>query len=496
MIKIFKEIARTIATNVTRLPVRDNLGRVDLSQPSVFGVNNNPLLTGKPDNTRRYIDDAFSVNSTVYAITTAIARKFGSIPVHVYRKTSDDAMKQYKAASDYALRSGDPLAFSKAIKLRAKALTPVPESDSLYKLIHRPNPLQGASSFFENLMLFKLVTGAGVVWANRPTGKEPFELWILPSQDIYILVDNFQYMLPSGYRLQVNYISDLPLEDVLYWKYANLRWDTMGSHLYGLSPLKAAMLDVDDDQAGKKASLMLKENQGAKGVIYRNDPVQLSPEQRDRLKQTINENVNGKYNKGRVEISNVGLGYINLGMTSEDMGVIQSRSITKEDLANVFQFPIPLLSGAQMTLANYETAVRALVTQCTMPEWASLRDDLNNWLPPMYGPNTGYWVEPDFGQLPEMQKNLREMGIFVKSIWQLSPNQVLDYLGFESDPDNEAMNAVYIPSGYTKIDDVFNGAADMGAGTDMLNDQNFNDYNNSGSGDASAQDSGTNDQNT
>lgn len=469
---LLKAIAQTIASNVSRLPTRNNA----IQGTDAFAVNN-AVLVGQPDNTNTYIKQGYNVNSTVYSIVSQLARKFGSIPVAGYKKIDDSAAVDYKAMSDLAFQTGDFRLLSKALKIKKKALQVLPEKSKVTKLLRRPNPLQGGSAFWENLMGFKLLTGAGVCWANRPTNKEPYELWVLPTQDIVIIVDNLQYLIPSGYQLQVNYISDLDAADVLYWKYWNPNWDTMGNHLYGQAPLKAAMLDVKDDNAGKVASITLKENQGAKGVIYRDGPETISPDQRDSIKNKINENVNGKYNRGRVEVANVPLGYINLGMTAEDMGVIQSRGLTKEDLCNVFQFPVPLLSSKEMTLSNYETALRALVTQCTMPEWCGLRDDLNAWLTPMFG-DSSLWIEPDFSLLPELQKNMKDLSMAVKNIWQLTPNQALDYLGFETNPTDEAMNRVYIPSGYSLLDDVANGAADMGATTDALSAAGMNDYNN------------------
>lgn len=467
---LLKAISQTIASNVSRLPTRNDTIR----GADAFAINA-AVLVGQPDNTNTYIKQAFNVNSTVYSIVTQLARKFGSIPVHCYKKVDDAAAKEYKELSDLAFQTADFRVLAKALKIKKKALKLLPENNKIVQLLKRPNPLQGGASFFENLMGMKLLTGAGTAWANRPTGKEPFELWILPTQDIVIIVDNLQYLIPSGYQLQVNYISDLAAEDVLYWKYWNPNWDTMGSHLYGQAPLKAGMLDVKDDNFGKTASITLKENQGAKGVIYRNGNETISPDQRDSIKNKINENVNGKYNRGRVEVANVPLGYINLGMTAEDMGVIQSRNMTKEDLCGIFQFPIPLLSGQYTTRANYETALLALVTQCTMPEWCGLRDELNNWLIPMFGDNS-LWIEPDFSLLPELQKNMKDLSIAVKNIWQLTPNQALDYLGFETNPNDEAMNKVYIPSGYSVLEDVANGAADMGPTTDMLMQNNLNDY--------------------
>lgn len=434
-----------------------------VGSPNYFLINGQ--FVGSADNMETFVRKGFLGNSTVYSIVTAQARKFGSIPVLVYRKTKDrDSFKAYKYYSDKGQ-------WRKAFRYRKKALEPAGDTE-LAKLLERPNPMQGQSAFFENLLGFKLLTGAGTAWANRPLpDRPPLELWCLPTQDIVIIVQDRDYLIPAGYQLQVNYIANLRKADVLYWKYFNPQWSTNGSHLYGLPPLRSGMLDVDIDNLAKTAQGTLLDNQGAKGVLFRKGVEMISPEERDAIKFKINENINGRKNLGRIEVANTELGYLNLGMNSTDMGIVDVRNMTKEDICNVFHHPKDLLAGSDATYQNYETAERVLA-KIICGEWCGLRDELNPWLTPMY-PGENLWIEPDFTLMPELQRDVNITSQVVQRLWQLTPNQALEYMGLTdyTDEDDPAMNQRYIPTSYQLLSDVAIPAEDI----DMQGIEDYND---------------------
>lgn len=466
-VPIRRQPGNNLMNQIGRL-VQQNLTRGGISRlPSVYESNLllvNGTYVGQADNTSNYIDNAFLVNSTVYSVVTYIARKFASIPVGVYRKTRDQkAFREYK----YYIDNGQ---HHKALQLQKKALEPA-EDTELAKILLRPNPLQGTSAFFENLIGFKLITGAGTAWANRPVpGGKPAEFWCLPSDDIVIIVEDEQYLVPSGYQLQTNYVVNLRKEDILYWKYFNPQWTTTGSHLYGLAPLRAGILTLQENQNAKNASNSLLYNQGAKGIVYNKGAQDMPIDERDGLKRRFNEFVNGRENLGRVEVANTDLGYINLGMNSLDMGITgpnSIRSVSKEDICNIFHFPAVLLSQDTSAYNNYETAIKALMMNTIVPEWCSLRDDFNAWVKPMY-PGQDLWIEPDFSVVAELQKDLNKLSEVPSRIWAMTPNQQLEFMGMTDymEPENQSMNKRYIPQNMMLLDDVANGPQDL---TDDIN---------------------------
>jgi HK97 family phage portal protein len=433
-------------------------------------------LVSNLQNTEEYIRNGYMGNAVVYSIISFAARKFGSVPPYVYEIINEAEFKRYKALTP----AGMPIrkeAITEALRARKKALRVV-ESHPLVDLLKRPNPTQGTSAFFENLIGFKLITGAGTAWANRgddPKG-EPLELWCLPTQDITIVVDREDYLVPAGYQLQSGYIANLRKEDVLYWKYWNPDWNVSGSHLYGLAPLKAGSMVATERSKADKTSATMMQNQGSKGVLFTKGQEGMSIEQRDRLEDRLDQEVNGIRNTGRVALANTELGYIDLGRSSQDLGLETVKRMSKEDLCGVFGVPFVLFDNSKATYDNIEKAMKGFVTNKIIPEWCGLRDDLNAWLRPMFKGSGNLWVEPDFSAIPEMQEDLEKQASAVMKIWALTPNQVLDYLGWERREDDPAMDKVYIPSNLVPLDELNIPADDNTDTTEKLLQQGLNDY--------------------
>ncbi|WP_343692775.1 phage portal protein [Chitinophaga sp.] len=427
-------------------------------------------------NTRDYVQNGYSGNAVVYSIISFAARKFATVPVYLYQVQDEASFKRYKAL----LGSGQPTtkaAIAEALKVRKKALKAV-ESHPLIDLLKRPNPTQGGAAFLENLYGFKLITGAGTAWANRGGQEdgEPLELWCLPSQDITIKCQRPDFLVPVGYVLNDGYIANLRKEDVLYWKYWNPNWSTNGAHLYGLAPLKAGAMVANERAKADRTSATMMQNQGSKGVLFGKGDKGMSTEQRDKLQDRIDEEVNGGKNAGRVALANTDLGYIDLGRSSSDLGLESAKRLSKEDLCNVFGVPLVILDPSNSTLANLESSMKSFVTNKIIPEWCGLRDDLNAWLIPMYKSSGKLWLEPDFSALPEMQEDLEKQVNALSKLWQLTPNQVLDHLGWETNKNDENMNKVYIPASMIPLDQLNAMGQDISTDVAKLTETGFIDY--------------------
>lgn len=438
----------------------------------------NGQLVSNLQNTMDYVTNGYSDNPVLYSIISQFASKFASVPRNVYEVVNNAEFKRYKS-----LTSGSGLAieksYSESMIARKKALRVI-DSHPLQELLERPNPLQGGTGFFENLIGFKLITGAGTAWVNRGDDPEgsPLELWCLPTQDLRIIIDRNDALIPAGYQLQSGYITNLRKEDVLYWKYWNPNWNAAtGSQLYGLSPLKAGSIVATERRAADKTSATMMQNQGAKGVIYSSSEngAGLSNEDLAEIRRGIDQEVNGLRNSSRVAVANTKLGYIDLGRTSPDLGMEVAKRMSKEDLCNVYGYPPVLLDPSRGTLANMDASVKYFITNRIIPEWCGLRDDLNAWLPPMYKGKQKIWIEPDFSAIPEIRQDLEKLSNAIMKMWILTPNQMREAMGWEVEK-NPAMDKIYIPSNLIPLDQVNAMGLDIDGDVKMLNGQGISDY--------------------
>lgn len=435
-------------------------------------------LIGGMQNTKQYVSKGYGGNVVVFSIISQTAQKFSTIQPYLYEVADAAAFKRYKALTP----STGPIsknAIPEIVATRRKALRVV-ESHPLADLLKRPNPSQAGAAFWENLMGFKMITGAGAAWVNRGpegTSQEPIYMWCLPTPDLAITVKRGDYMQASGYVLQSGYVLNLQKEDVLYWKYPNYDWNANGSHLYGMAPLRAAEMVATERSKADKTSATMMQNQGSKGVIYYDGSAEqgLDTTERDYLQDRIDEEVNGTRNAGRVAMANAKLGYLDLGRSYQDSGLEVAKRMSKEDLCNAFGFPFLLLDSSKSTYENQEKAMKFFVTNKIIPEWCGLRDELNAWLKPMYKNSRNLWIEPDFSVLPELQEDLEKQATALSKLWQLAPNQVLDYLGWEKNPD-PAMDKIYIPANLVPLDQVNITPDDINGDVEKLNQQGLNDY--------------------
>lgn len=466
-------------------PPQQSPARMPGSPGTTLTFNQTGNFIGDSNNKTKYIAQGYERSATVFSVVRYIAEKAGSVKVNVFRKTGDvKAFTAYQVAREKGWHL-DPVRKGQYENLRAKAMEPVPDTHPLVKLLQRPNPIMGQGLFTEGSVGYKLLTGAATIWANRgPLNGAPLELWLLPSQNVTIIADPNDMFMPVGYQVIMDgKIWNIPRENIMYWKFQNYNVASDGSHLYGMPPLKSAWRDIRLEEKtadGKEAHI---DNQGAKGVVYVADPQAppLSPTERDELQLKFNQQINGKFNSNRVAVANVQLGYLNLGAQYDQLGFDKMDQSAKENIYNVLKFPPVLLSTDAATYDNIKNANKQLVTNNIMPMIDGFYDEMNNWLPKLFGDELLY-MEPDYSVLPEMQDDLATATTTISKLWQLTPNQVLEYLGFETDPTNEAMETVYAPSSIVKLQDIYDSVANVGnvnaaaAAQDALQQSGNNDY--------------------
>ncbi len=149
--------------------------------------------------------------------------------------------------------------------------------DRLTELLRYPNDYETFQDLVANSTGYKLITGGRCVWAQMldmgANQGKPYQLHNLPYQEVNIIASTNMFpIVEEGYMIPVLSDALFPKQQVLHDKYQNYDWDINGSHLYGMSPLKAALRRLSRSNSAIKASAAMLENQGVKGVLYVDDP--------------------------------------------------------------------------------------------------------------------------------------------------------------------------------------------------------------------------------
>lgn len=353
-----------------------------------------------PANTMQYIRDGYEGNSAVYSVVNALMQKFASVPFYAYKIKSKQGLKQYKAMTKDGYNNA-------AFRVKSNALEDVPDNDPVAMLLAKPNGMQTDNEFRQMLLCFLKITGGVPIFANMGQTKTKLQsLNVLPSQWVTITPDpTLMDIEKVWFNPYGGLMNEIPSEQVYFIRYVNPDYQVTGSHLYGLSPLKAGLVDM---QAGNEATTQMAkmyQNGGARGVLV---PKQILTEtQVSGLRNSIDTWITGSDNRGKIGGVSAPLDFHNIGLDAVDMALINGKQKTDERICNLYNYPPELLSGDKK-FNNYNEAVKYVVTNSLYSDFVAYRDFWNCWVLPMMKAE-GYFVDFDISVLPEMQEDFAKM---------------------------------------------------------------------------------------
>lgn len=306
------------------------------------------------DNPKKYIDEAYQKNVIAYRCAKEIADNIGTLQWQVFNKSTGKEQKKHP----------------------------------ILDLLQRPNPLSGKASFFAQIEIFKQITGNTFIHVVKAgdNGK-PQELYVLPSQ--YVNVKAGTRLSVGRYEYKPNEKTiDFPVNqitgqsDLLHYKFYN-----PNNMLWGQSPLTAAAYSVDLHNEASEWNYRLLKNGLRPGGILTLDK-SLDEQQRDELKKSLMDGYSGGSNAGKPMVLEGGIKWQDISISPKDMDYLESKNTSAREVATAFRIPPMLLNiNGDNTYANMAEARLSLWEDTLIPEADCLRDELNNWLVPMFGDN-------------------------------------------------------------------------------------------------------------
>jgi HK97 family phage portal protein len=448
-----------IQVKSSRNATNRNLGAPSLAPIGGYGLQwfgGNVLITD--GNAQNYVQQGYLGNSDVYSIVSQSARKFASIPVGTYKiKDTAEGRKAFRQYKTLTSGNMNQAAIERAVILRSKALEEADENNPVAKLLKHPNDYEGQDSFFEKVFTYKCICGGTAIYKNMGgLEKGPvLEMEVLPSQYLQIKGDGTLFGVES-YRLLMTNMEFTPNE-IIYWKYANIDFALNGRQLYGLSPLKAGINQLQASNDAVKAMVAMFQNGGARGVLFDDNSLNpLSKEQAENLQSVADMKINDLNSKGRVITAAAKLGYIQLGLSTVDMELLKAIDMTRDKLCNLYNFP-PSLLISDSKYDNRAQDMKFFITNKIVPEWCSFRDELNRSLLPDFGSAAnGLFIDFDVQDLPELQEDMQKLVNTLKMADWLSPNE--KRLAMRNEPvPNPAYDTAYMAANMIPIEQAFQG---------------------------------------
>jgi HK97 family phage portal protein len=420
---------------------------------------------------------SYNTHEGIYSIISMLAQKFASFPLYVYEIKDLQKFQQYKAMHPGNALSGSNL--ERSLMLKNLSMEIVVEND-LSRLIETPNEYQSMTELLENYYGYKLIFGEGDLYLNTGgiPGGRPLEMQVVPPPMVGILSKAQDLFGIDGYYIKQGGIPVLMVDkkDMIMWKYFNPVVDEVEyMHLRGLSPLTAAVNILENSQYAQKASGGMYKNNGAKGALFgKAMPRTMSREQINSIMLDINERINNNSQKGAIAALAGDWGYHNFGMSSIDMQLLDAQRLNLQRLCNIYGVPTVLFDAEHTTYNNYESAIKQLIVNKLLPEWKSLRDLLNRQLTPRFQATRGrkLYIDFDYTELPEIQKDLKDLNDSVRDAHWLTYNERRAVLRYGARPEPE-MNQIFIPNGFMPITDMqsitnSNGQSALGLSDDQI----------------------------
>ena len=407
----------------------------------------NGQFVGIDDNKISYINNGYEINDVIYSIINLITDKVRMPEWGVYKVVDESSLKSYLGL----MRKKDLTAtdYKQALVYKTKALELV-NAGKLTELLQYPNEYETMQDLAALSAGFKMLTGDRYIWgetlqAGANAGK-PYGLHVLPPQEVTIIANKSSYPITEAGYTMSSLGLNFTKEQVLHDKYANYDWDSQGGHLYGMSPLKAALKRLTRNNSAVKASAAMFQNQGVKGILFMDDPRVLNgnfdPAQSKVQVEAVREKLTkgewtGEDNHGRIGFSGYKLGWQDIGLSPVDLAIIESEKWDVKRFCSIYGVPVQLLNDSDSsTYNNVKEAETALTARCAMPQLVSLRNSLNRKINTDWGyKGSGYFIDFDQTCFTELQEDIAAKAVWVNSMKGVSPNWRLNQLGLETIDD-------------------------------------------------------------
>jgi HK97 family phage portal protein len=236
---------------------------------------------------------------------------------------------------------------------------------------------------------------------------------------------------------------------------------------YGLSPIEAAAFDIDVHNATLEWNKALLDNraQPSGALSYKptrdTDPSFLDDAKYARLKQELDSHIGSSGNAGRPLLLEGGLEWQSMSFSPQDMDYINSKNTTARDIAMAYGVPAQLLGiPGDNTYNNMGEARVALWEQTVLPLAYLLRDELNAWLAPQFGPE--YYITIDEDAILALAPRRAAKWQQLQSADFLTTNEKREALGYEpvAGGDQVLAPANLLPIAYTTEPTGDEGAAE------------------------------------
>jgi HK97 family phage portal protein len=279
----------------------------------------------------------------------------------------------------------------------------------LLNLLRQVNPQHNAFDLWELTQLYLEVHGSAYWLLDiDPLLDVPERIWILPAQLVTPRRDPASPRIVDHYEYRGQEKQKFPPRRVIHFRVP----DPRDPYSAGLSPLRACFEQaaMTSEYAAMKRSIY--DNAALPSVIIH--PEQgMGADERDRFEKLWEQKFQ-KGGQGKALIAQTRMAVTVLSRSMGDLAALADLKATKEDIANAFHVPLPLLSG-DTNLANMQAADHLHKTLAILPRLRRRDEKLNEQLVPLFDPTGRLFLQSDDPVPGNRELALRECQVYLRN---------------------------------------------------------------------------------
>lgn len=361
------------------------------------------------------------------------------------------AVRYYSIASPLASaidKIAEPFSEIEPIVQNDKTKEVFPDHPVL-KLLKNPNPMDSTENFQMKLAAWFVINGEVFLTATGPVNREPLELFVdsavsaslSPAKDGFL--GQIQFGLSTDSQIYTRSEMDLGGsfryynrgDDAEAWQIARFNARQTNGVFRGGSKLQAIMPEIEQyiEASTHNLSILLR---GARPSGVFTSPEPLTDEQREALKEGIDNWFSGSANAGRPILldgggvdGKGGMKYTDVMMTNRDMDFLKLKENVTEMIFTRLDIPLALVSTKSMTLDNLKVAKLGLYDDAVIPLTNRLYGELTQMLMPRYKNSEGLIITFNPTTIPALETRRTENIKLRKEIGANTINEMRKLLG-------------------------------------------------------------------
>lgn len=369
-------------------------------------------------NGKSYIENGYNVNSIVYSIINQQSSKSASIPFSIKKIDDKNAMMKLKGMRLATKGDFTPQQTVKRMILESKAF-----SDEVVPLpLIAPNITQTWTEFIALYKTFLKLTGNVYIFILSPkegaNAGKPLQVYILPSHLIQIVVKKdadllgMESPIKSYILVEGGQYIEFMAEDVIHIKYSNPNYSESGEHLYGQSPLRAAIRNILSSNTAIDLNVRTLKSGGAFGLVHGMKQA-FTPDQAKELKDRLLEMNNSTENLAKIAGVSAEVGFTRLSLTSAELQPFSYLEYDENQIAKVLSWSID--DGKRSDFGGTINELRKQrITDNIQPDLELLAEAINTEFLTRFKGYEKTVIEFDYTELPEMQTDIKDLVAWLK----------------------------------------------------------------------------------